>query len=436
MRPELNKKGPTELLLAISAMFVLLTGCAIPAHVPVRPSFDTEPLVKKRSITVGIYYSKDLRDSVHVETLDLRKWEIPLGKASVSMFDRIFSSAFERVVDIKQWPPLNTDPPEMDVVIEPILESFSFKYPYGDPIKKQVLESKRPWEARIAYKLKFYTADGNVVGSHRIQGRGTRRIEPYVGPTRLLAIAVERAIWDAAAQITVGIDTNDDWLGTGSLMSFVVSTTAAVDAQEQIESQDVVAAFTVRDTTQEVDVIKCMMEHIGKANPSVKLMAGDEFNRKLFPWFEPSTAPDTPEEMASLLSRPLVRQKINALHIRYLVSITGGTTEYEAKEFLWGFDCGPGFPYGGGCSGLDTRERESNLTATVWDLQKAEIRGVAEASARGTSFLAGFVLPFWHIAKPDATACEILADKLVAILQGDEGETNPDSVQASQDAIH
>jgi hypothetical protein len=428
----LKEHGVT--LIGIATVFLLLTGCA--AHVPVRPSFDTEPLVKKRSITVGIYYSKDLRDNMHVEELDLRIWEIPLGEASVSMFDRLFSSAFERVVDIKQWPPLNTDPPEMDVVIEPILESFSFKYPYDDSITLLLPLGSRQWEARIAYKLKLYTADGNVVGSHRIQGRGTKRVEApiNVSQTRQLAIAVERAIWDAAAQITVGIDTNDDirhWLGTGSLMPFVVSTTAAVDTQEQIEVQDILAAFTVRDTTQEVDVIQCMMEHIGKANPSVKLMAGDEFNRKLFPWFEPSIAPDTPEKMVSLLSRPLVREKINALHIRYLVSITGGTIDHGLKKYLGGARCEAAGAFGYACIGLDRQERESNLAATVFDLQQAEIAGVAEASAEGTSWAAGvLLLPIWHTAQPDATACEILADKLADILQGDHDKASADPAES------
>ncbi len=49
------------------------------------------------------------------------------------------------------------------------------------------------------------------------------------------------------------------------------------------------------------------------------------FQDALFPWFEVQNAPRTVQELRALLSRPLVRERIASLQVRYLISITGGT---------------------------------------------------------------------------------------------------------------
>ena len=83
-----------------------------------------KPLIGKRNITVGVYYSKEFRDAVHVEKLGPINQNIPVGKASIKMLDEVFATAFDRVLKIKEWPVAATNLSEADVVIEPTLEAF------------------------------------------------------------------------------------------------------------------------------------------------------------------------------------------------------------------------------------------------------------------------------------------------------------------------
>ena len=191
----------------------------------------------------------------------------------------------------------------------------------------------------------------------------------------------------------------------------------SVEEKRHPDSEEIQVVIVPGKVTPTRQVIDCIKKELSNVGPSVRLMAEDDFREILFPWFEPSVAPDTPEEMVSLLSRPLVRQRIKDQQIRYLISVAGGTEDDLSKGAVLCFGLPPPGPFFG-CYGLQTQERESNLWATVWDLRMAEVANAPEASAKGTSFMAGLVLPFWHTAKPDATACEMLADDLVAILQG------------------
>ncbi len=435
MWPESNTRVPAVLTLAIAAVLALLTGCSVTAHV--HHPFEYKPLIKQRNITVGVYYSKEFRDAVHVEKVDLGKINIPVGKANVKMLDEVFASAFDRVVKIKRWPVAATSKSEVDVVIVPTMEAFwvinSDQPANADFISPPVV-APAVW---IRYKLEIYSPDGKIKDSQAVLAEGHYRFSGLNNPLRpKLSYSTERAIRDAAAKISVVLNNDreiDRLLETGTLITPVPSEVALVKAQEVLEPQESVVAFVATKSSQEVDVIDCVIRSIGQTNPSVRTLPKDVFREKLFPWFEPSIAPDKAEQMVSLLSRPLVRQKFNSLHIRYLVSIIGGTINRETKRpLLYQFECFGNFA-GAGCFGLDAQERESNLTATVWDLKRAEILGVADSSATGTSFIAGFFLPIpvWHNAKPDATACEMLAGKLVPILRGGVVEAVPHSDRSS-----
>ncbi len=53
----------------------------------------------------------------------------------------------------------------------------------------------------------------------------------------------------------------------------------------------------------------------------------------MYPWFEPNTAPSRTEELATLLARPHIKDRISELGIRYVVAISGRTTFATEK---WG----------------------------------------------------------------------------------------------------
>ncbi len=214
IRPNSNTRTLGILPLAIAVAFVLLAGCTF--NVPIRP-FENKPLIKKRNITAGIYYSQKFRDAVHVEKLSRINHNISVGKASVKMFDQVFASAFDQVVDIKEWPAPDTSLSEADVVIEPTLEAFWVippKPPQVPPLPGYHFE-EQVYSVYIKYQIKFHSEDGMILGSHAVLAEGQRR---YIFTWRHpLSDATERAIRDAAAKISVAINADEKiegWLRT------------------------------------------------------------------------------------------------------------------------------------------------------------------------------------------------------------------------------
>lgn len=224
----MNVRGPSMYPLAIAAVLALLTGCTYNVGVS---RFDTKPLIKKRNITVGVYYSQEFRDSVHAEKRGLNNMNIPIGKASTRMLDEVFASAFHRVVNILEWPVDATNLPEVDLVIEPTLEAFSVTYSRSG--------YKDVFSIEINYQIKFFSADGKILGSHKLLGEGRRFVGFDILKPHPLSDATERAIRDAAAKISVAIETDEKigrWLRTSEpvIYSGKEGITRHVESQKKV----------------------------------------------------------------------------------------------------------------------------------------------------------------------------------------------------------
>src|SRR5688572_21643478 len=61
----------------------------------------------------------------------------------------------------------------------------------------------------------------------------------------------------------------------------------------------------------------------------VQVHDNNEFVDRMFPWFEPSTAPAKPENMSALLARPGVAEQITDSGVRYVVWLDGGTRKTD-----------------------------------------------------------------------------------------------------------
>jgi hypothetical protein len=114
------------------------------------------------------------------------------------------------------------------------------------------------------------------------------------------------------------------------------------------------------------------------------------------------------EELKVLLGRSAVRTKIDHLGLRFVVAVSGGTTESEHKG---GILCGAGPQYGG-CLGFEWWDRETNLKAVVWDLKQAEEVEKVDVSASGTALMPAFAFPIPLIPTTETEACSILAKKI------------------------
>ena len=98
--------------------------------------------------------------------------------------------------------------------------------------------------------------------------------------------------------------------------------------------------------------MQCVKKELAEHSiPLTQIANTIEFQNALFPWFEPDHAPHTAEEMDSLLSKPEIKERIEALKIRYLVSVALSETRDGFPGMLWELrgdkpvnQCGQGEP--------------------------------------------------------------------------------------------
>jgi len=169
----------------------------------------------------------------------------------------------------------------------------------------------------------------------------------------------------------------------------------------------------VEGVTAEDDFMDCVGRKIASRN-GIRVHGNNEFQDAMFPWFEPSTAPQRAEGVARLLTRPAVRQRIEESGVRYIVWVDGLTRQTDSGGSI---SCAIG-PGGGGCIGFGWWEKESDYDAIVWDLQNAKSAGSISTNVTGTSALVGVIVPLPFIARVQGTACDRLAEQLGGFLRG------------------
>jgi len=172
----------------------------------------------------------------------------------------------------------------------------------------------------------------------------------------------------------------------------------------------------VEGTSAEDDFMDCVGDKIERRS-QIRVQPNDDFQDQMFPWFEPSTAPQRPEGMAQLLSRPAVRQRMEENGVRYIVWVDGLTRQTDSGGSI---SCAIG-PGGGGCIGFGWWEKESDYDAIVWDLREYKSAGSVSTNVTGTSAIVGAIVPLPFIARVRGTACDRLAEQLGGFLHGTDG---------------
>jgi hypothetical protein len=176
----------------------------------------------------------------------------------------------------------------------------------------------------------------------------------------------------------------------------------------------------VEGITAEDDFMDCVGDKMSRAT-GIQVRANDEFVDSMFPWLEPSTAPQRPEGVTKLLAKDVVADRVQQSGVRYIVWIDGATRQTDSGGSI---TCTLG-PAGGGCIGFGWWEKESDYQAVVWDLDTAKTAGSVSTNVTGTSALVGVLVPLPFIARVQGTACDRLADQLGAFLKGEDASVVP-----------
>ena len=163
----------------------------------------------------------------------------------------------------------------------------------------------------------------------------------------------------------------------------------------------------------EPDFTACVGKKIGRG-ANLTVVSEPSFMDSVYPWFEPRTAPLGLRRMSKMLNEPMIRARIRAQNIRYMIWIDGNT-ETTDKEGSVSCAVGPG---GGGCFGFATWEKEGIYEAIIWDLDKLAESGRVKVKANGSSYLIAVGLPLPIIAQVQDQACEGLGRQLQRFFQG------------------
>ncbi len=176
---------------------------------------------------------------------------------------------------------------------------------------------------------------------------------------------------------------------------------------------EAVTVLSGSQTYEQSTITRCVHRAMREAEPGLKIMPGRKFRDALFPWFEPATAPANTDELAAMLARPAVKRRVEELAIRYVVVAAGSTTKKDEGFFF----CGGGGP-GVGCLGFSTQDRESRITAAVWDLKQGTSAGQLTAKTTGTNVSIGVLVPILFFSATETAACEGLGKRLAQFLTG------------------
>lgn len=190
-----------------------------------------------------------------------------------------------------------------------------------------------------------------------------------------------------------------------------------------IESSDAVVLLAkphVEGVTTEDKFMDCVGKKMTRLT-GITVKPNDEFVDSMFPWLEPSTAPQRPEGVTQLLARDVVAERVAQSGVRYIIWVDGVTRQTDSGGSL---TCTLS-PAGGGCFGFGWWEKESDYQAVVWDLDTAKTTGSVSTNVTGSSAILGLLVPLPFISRVQGAACDRLATQLGSFLQGKDPSVLP-----------
>ena len=199
---------------------------------------------------------------------------------------------------------------------------------------------------------------------------------------------------------------------TATIENARVETTGLLEGEAVV----VIAKSYHQGNETEADYIQCVETALGYGVSALNVVPAQQFIDKLFPWFEPRTAPSNTKGLMQFMEKLGVSKAIELMGVRYIVWIDGDTERVTQGGSL---SCAAG-PGGGGCFGFAWWQDDADYEASIWDLDKSESVGTVTADYSGTSFLPALVIPIPLIARTQARACGGLAKQLKTFIIGGE----------------
>lgn len=381
--------------VALTIIIVTLTGCSnalcysSPCVLTVPAVSVTLPqarLIEPLPLTIGAYYDPALRSLVasqssRVTASTTLTWIIALGQPSINLVDQALTATFDRVLPAtaRSWSGGDNGP---DAIIEPAFEQIRI-------IELRTTQFPATYQVTITYRVTLRSRSGEPLAEWTISGTGTSAQALAV---RSVAAAAEEALRSAAAELMLGLRQRQDvqqLLRTKGVSPTVTRVTSEKPPPWPPSADRL--AIVSPDSFGERSIPACVADNVQRARPDLLVVPSREFQDALFPYLEPSTAPESAEGLSRLLAKPEVSARVNDLQVRYVAIIRGIAVPPSQQEAA--VHC-----LVGTCLGLLWWNGEPHAFGVTWDLAYpvigAERTGAcAVISGRIVSYVGGTGAP-------------------------------------------
>lgn len=240
-----------------------------------------------------------------------------------------------------------------------------------------------------------------------------------ISPKKVRVLPPENSGWLIVILLTLGV------LGVGCTKSYMNHTRLAPTDLAPEDAITVIQAQSgEQEDSDEVEgkVIRCIKNTLWDTYRTVRVIPPDEFRRVAFPDLTPAQilSSDTSGEWDQLTKDPALAARIAPLGIRYLITVSGGTTTDSKFRIEGSFNAGAYWV---------EWDRHSVLRATIIDLRQGRKAGIVDASVSGQG---AWVFPPFPLIFPVATegpACIRLAEEVIEFLAG---EKPPDEMKKQE----
>ena len=213
MRSEFNSGRVSSLQRYTRALLLLLTGVGALAlgacgasTVTIEGTYPT-PNIPPLPMTLGVYYSDDMRNYVYTERTDAGKDEylVNSGDSHMALFNTVLPAMFQRVVVLDD--PALANERGVDAVFIPNIDEFQLGMP-----QKTRLDSYEVW---VRYNMRLTAPDGDYIADWVMTAYGKTGQDRFGSAERGINGAAVAALRDLASNFSISF-TNvpdvRDWL--------------------------------------------------------------------------------------------------------------------------------------------------------------------------------------------------------------------------------
>jgi len=203
-------------------------------------------------------------------------------------------------------------------------------------------------------------------------------------------------------------------LSGGLLLGGCTTTTINEFRQVQVElnDQDSVVILGRRHSGQnetEPAIINCIAKELLAVERDVQIIGEIDFLNRMYPWFEPRTAPLNPERLRLMMDNPKFAAVIHAMNLHYMIWVEGSTVRGDSSGAM---SCSIA-PTGIACFGFGAWEDDASYEIAIWDVKNFNSVAWLSASTSGTSYMPAFIVPIPLIARVKSNVCESIADQII-----------------------